>query len=622
MMIGLDRTGIFLISALVVGLIILAATASVGIYNIDELGYLLSADTLHNSGNFVVQNGRKEFASLDLKLWLHVDGPQGMVSQYPVGTAVAALPLIGAFGQNSLIILNLLAGVGSLFTTYALTMRLFASTQVANLTVAHLALCTFWAEYVVGHWPHSVSIFFVLVSCLLFLVSLDRTRFAWHPAVWSGFFVGLGMFFRLEGILLLPGITALTILYAKRPIQVLLGGALGLSPMMLFMALSNKVRFGTFNPLSYGQVGGGTYALNYLVPGIVILICLAGLVIVRQLGEYRYRVALGIVVATILMLAAFFTSPLQSSLLKIFGGIHAILIDATIIQDTRAGGLERLPDGTVLFWGLPKKALVQSMPWLGCLAALAGLASRDRKRSVMFVLVIFVAWSIPFILRSWHGGFGANMRYFLPTIPLLAALSAWVIIEFVKRLQHSEIRVVLYSVVATSLLTVVWLLLNPDWTNRLHQIVSLNLFIAIAALSLTAGFLRRRTPTLFALYAICTGLLLSSVLAVYDYTKAQLHREHAAEYSRAVSTISGRSLFYGIPRWFYPAFGKPEQLVAFKDPQRAELDFDFIEEACRLQYRVFFEHFVIQQVGPLEDRLIDFDWEPGGQVLNLKELAC
>jgi len=240
----------------------------------------------------------------------------------------------------------------------------------------------------------------------------------------------------------------------------------------------------------------------------------------------------------------------------------------------------------------------------------------------MFVLVIFVAWSIPFILRSWHGGFGANMRYFLPTIPLLAALSAWVIIEFVKRLQHSEIRVVLYSVVATSLLTVVWLLLNPDWTNRLHQIVSLNLFIAIAALSLTAGFLRRRTPTLFALYAICTGLLLSSVLAVYDYTKAQLHREHAAEYSRAVSTIPGRSLFYGIPRWFYPAFGKPEQLVAFKDPQRAELDFDFIDEACRLQYRVFFEHFVIQQVGPLEDRLIDFDWEPGGQVLNLKELAC
>ena len=120
--------------------------------------------------------------------------------------------------------------------------------------------------------------------------------------------------------------------------------------------------------------------------------------------------------------ATFMIAPLQSGLLRVITGMHAILIDATIIQDNRAGGLQRMADGTVLFWGLPKKALAQSLPWLGCLAALAGLARAERRQSILFVLIIFAGWSVPFVVGSWHGGFGANMRYFLPSVVLLAIL--------------------------------------------------------------------------------------------------------------------------------------------------------------------------------------------------------
>lgn len=622
MTVGFDRTGIAVISTIVAGLIILAATASVGLYNIDEVMYVLSAEALHNSGSWAVQNGRDALTSDDLRIWLLVNGPQGLVSQYPVGTSVAAAPLIEFFGQKSLIVLNVLAGVGTLFTTHALARRLFGSTDVANVAVVLLALCTFWTEYVTGHWPHSISILCVSLSCLLFLVALDRTRLAWHPAVWSGVFVGLGMFFRLEGILLLPAIVALTILYAKRPVQILVGGILGFVPMMILMALSNMVRFGTFNPLSYGQEGGGTDIASYLVPGLAILICLAGLVIARQLSGFRHRGAVGFLVAAILILSAVLVPPIQSSLLKIVNGIYAILIDSTAIQENRPRAMNRRPDGSILFWGLPKKALGQSLPWLGCLGALAGLAWGNRRRSILVVLVIFAAWSVPFIVRSWHGGMGSNMRYFLPTLPLLMALSAWVILELGKRLHENDVRIVLVPAVALYFLTSGWLFFAPDQLPWIHQIVSVNLLIAIAALSLSAGFLPQRIPTLLSLCAIGAGLGLSSDIAIHDYSSAQKQRASNAAYSNAVSTIPGRVLFYGEPTKFYPALGNPEQLVALHGPLELEFDFDFIEDACRSEYRTFFQNYMTQYLAPLEDRLIDFTWESGGEVVRLKELDC
>ena len=622
MIVGLDRTGIVILSAIVAGLITLAATASAGLYNIDEVMYLLSAESLHNSGSWVVQNGRDAFTSDDLRVWLLVDGPHGLVSQYPVGASLAAAPLIGVFGQSSLIVLNILGGVGSLFITRVLARRLFGSADVANLTVVLFALCTFWAEFVVGHWPHSISIFFVLLSILLFLVALDRARFAWHPAIWSGVFVGLGMFFRLEGILLLPAITALTILYGKRPLQILVGGAVGFVPMMILMGLSNLVRFGTFNPLSYGQTGGGTDVANYLVPVIVILSCLAGLVIVRRLGEFRHWGAVGIFVVTICIALALLVAPVQSGLLKIMNGIQAILIDATAIQDGRPWAQNRLPDGTVLFWGLPKKALGQSLPWLGCLAALVGLAWNSRRRSILVVLVIFAAWSVPFIARSWHGGMGSNMRYFLPTLPLLAALSAWLILELGKRLQKNDLQMVLVAAVAVYFLTTVWLFLWPEQLSWIHQMVSLKLLIAIAALSLLAGFVRQRMPVLLALCSIGAGLGFSSVIVIHDYSASQKQRKYTAAYKDVMSTIPGRVLFYGDPTIFYPAFGNPGQIVALHNPRKIEFDFDFIDAACRSDYRVLFQNHLRNGLLPLEDRLIDFNWVSGSDVLRLTELDC
>jgi 4-amino-4-deoxy-L-arabinose transferase-like glycosyltransferase len=621
-MLSLDRSGIIILSAISAALVLLAAIASDGIYNIDELGYILSAEALRDTGGFVVANGREEFASLDLKIELHVDGPQGMVSQYPVGTAWAAQPLMGVFGLHSLIVLNLLAGIGTLLTSYALAMRLFASRRVAILSVLLLTLCSFWAEYVVGHWPHSVSIFLVTLACLMFQIALERNHRAWHPAVWSGAVVGLGMFFRLEGILLLPGIAALTILYAKRPVQVLLGGMIGMAPLLGLMSLTNNARFGTLSPVSYGGGGGGTDLTNYIIPGLVILAGLAGLVGLRLLSGSR-RVPLVLLLgAGAFVAAAVMIAPLQSAVLRVITGIHAILIDATILQDDRAGGLERMADGTVLFWGLPKKALAQSLPWLGCLAALAGLARAEQQRSSLFVLMIFAGWSVPFIIGSWHGGFGANMRYFLPMVPLLCALAAWVIVALTQRLHSGDMRMVRAAVVAAALATVLWLTFEPAAADRLHQIVSLYLFIGIALTAFLAGFLPQRAPTLLAVYAISLGLVLSSGLAVYDYTKAQLHRQYAETYTKRVADIDGKALFYGSARWFHPAFAKPDQIVAMRDERRARLDFDLIEQACRNGYTVYFDQYIVPFTEDLVDRLIDFDWDPKNQVVNLKQLVC
>ena len=619
---ALDRTSSLLICCIATALIFLAATASAGFYNIDEALYFAVAQTWYETGSFVVQNGFDEFVSDDLKLWLLVEGPRGLVSQYPVGTAVAGAPLIGFFGQSSLIVLNVLAGIGTLFTTYAVALRLFGSTDVAKLAVALLALCTFWAEFVVGHWPHSVSVFLISLALLLFLGTLDRTKRAWHPALWSGVLVGLGMFFRLEGLLLLPAIAAVTILYARRPIQVITGGALGLGPMIGLMALSNNARFGSLNPFSYGASGHGTDALTYVTPGIIMIVLLVGLIAVRYMGELGPRFRTGIAVLVLIGLAAMLLSPLAPSLNKVVDGMHAILVDATVIEDKRPGALVRFPDGTVSFWGFPKKALGQSLPWLGCLAALFGLTWGDRRRGITIVLIICAAWSVPFVLLSWHGGLGANMRYFLPMLPLLAALVAWVILELGKRTAGQGARIVLIAAMAGLALPTLLALSAPEIVFRLHQILSTNLLFIIAALTLIANLALTRLTTLAALSAIGAGMGFSSFLAVQDYTTSQAYRARVAAYADAVSGISGRVLFYGPPENFFPALFKPEQLLALPDSKTSEFDYDLFDAACAAGYRVIITKRIARTLAPTEPKLTDYVWSFDGRTLRLSEYRC
>src|SRR6056297_2775806 len=89
-----------------------AVHLSDGLFTIDELIYLISADALARDGALTVDNGFSQFGSEDLNLWFLVEGPNGLAPQYPPGVAILGLPFYLLFETRGLIVMNALAAVG------------------------------------------------------------------------------------------------------------------------------------------------------------------------------------------------------------------------------------------------------------------------------------------------------------------------------------------------------------------------------------------------------------------------------------------------------------------------------------------------------------------------------
>jgi 4-amino-4-deoxy-L-arabinose transferase-like glycosyltransferase len=610
------RRSVFL--AIAAGLAGLGAVASAGFFSIDEVIYFMGAHALWSSGSLAVENGFAAFGSDDLKIWFLREGPPGLVPQYPVGTALAGAPLIPLFGEKALVALNLAAAIGTLVAAHALARRLFGSLRVADLSVLLLALCTFWAEYAVGHWPHSASAFFATLALWLFLGALERGEDAWRPALRSGLAVGAGMLFRVDVVLLLPAIAAATILFAARPVRVLAGGAAGLLPMAGVLSASNRLKFGTWNPLSYGASGGGTDISSHWGAALLLLAALGALVLLRPAGP---RLRLALAGAGAAGLAALALSPLAPVLWKLAQGIHALLLDAAAIPASRPE-MEARPDGTLLILGFPKKALGQSLPWLGCLAALAGAARGVRPGGTAIALLVVAAWMLPFLMLAWHGGFSSNMRYFLPILPVLTALGAVAILWLADRAGPAAPRIAAGGALIGLSAAVLWLALAPWRTAQLHQIASSWLLLAVAAASLLAVLLQGRVPAGAALGGVGAGLALAAFLAAGDLAAAQKRRALMAAQSEASAAIPGRVLFYGPPEGHAGAIGDPDHLMALGERNGGRIDTDLVEAACAAGYRVVAQGALARSFPPLGGRPAAVERVHGAGPWPLAEMRC
>ncbi|NNC54471.1 MAG: hypothetical protein HKO07_01980, partial [Pseudomonadales bacterium] len=383
------------------------------------------------------------------------------------------------------LLINALAAVGTLFATHLVALRLFDSMKVANIAVALFGVFSFMPEFAVAFWPHMVSILSVTLAFYFFLRALDEApAFLW--AIASGLALGGGLLFRLDGVLLLSTIALVTALYAQKPLMVFAGGAFGLMPGFALMAWINSVKFGTFNPISYGHTAGAAvdptkYAGFAAVAGLVTLVIWA----VRVRGGVprvpgitprlvAFLVVLGLVVAVV------FVPQVERLVMRVAKGFYALMIDSRAIEDTRPG-VRRGAENTWFFGGMMKKALGQSLPWLGVLAALVVLPTAQQRRSIMIVLIFAVLWSLPFILRSWHGGLGSNMRYFMPMLPVLSALSAWVIAALLERIDNPA-RPVLAGVLLGFGAMYAWLMLRASGVAGVQQVLSTYVLFAVVVL--------------------------------------------------------------------------------------------------------------------------------------------
>ncbi|MEM9198495.1 MAG: glycosyltransferase family 39 protein, partial [Pseudomonadota bacterium] len=554
--------GLPIVAVLALGLIAGTFLAAPGLFTIDEVIYWLDATSLAQTGDLTVTNGTGMPAHEAFGLWLLVIGPHGLVPQYPVGSALAGAPLVAALGVQGLILLNAIAAAATLFFTHRLARAITQAEWPALVAVLILCLASFFVEYAWGVWPHAITTACVTAALLTghWAISADgRAAVGW--ALLCGLAVGIGFLFRVDSILALPALAAAGLLYARAPFACAIGGAVGLAPALAVSMAFAWVKFGSLNPLSYGQTdGGGTTPATYLSLAALLAALLGLLILARQIAwQPRFLAAFGLGLAGLLATAYLAPLPLLSDLAH---GVHALIFDMTVVQDPRAGVVAHA-NGTMSFWGLWKKALGQSLPWIGLLVVLALRPGPARLRPALRLLAIAcVVWSLPFAMRAWHGGLGSNMRYLLPVLPALSILAVLAL----QRLPPATVRAGTLAIWgALGFLTaLVWSRLAPSGWAGAHQILPLYAFLAMIAAGIWAGISGRSIP---ARLTFAASLGIAAFLGPYaDLATAQARRM-AIEQRNAVyaEILPARSLFIGPPEYALAQLARRESSVALPD---------------------------------------------------------
>ncbi|MDJ1006803.1 MAG: hypothetical protein QNJ13_03180 [Paracoccaceae bacterium] len=559
--------------------------AQLGFFIIDEVLYLFAADTFRLGGGLILDNGLHLAPSTDLN-WTELVplGPSGLTSQYPPGTTFVWAPLLSLFGERAIIVLSAVAAVGAVFATRGLALRLFGDPVVAVIASLLLLFATFMLEYAFVYWPHTMSVWTVALSFCLFLDALDDRRGTVLPAMLSGLVLGVGLLFRLDAFLLLPIFTVLAVTFAARPVRLLIGGAIGVAPAFAILALVNREKFGTFNPLSYGGTDGLTRLEVYLPFAAVGLAALALLALVRLRPPTSRTWPPIAAAATVVVVAAVALIPALRAFVADYAvGSYRLLIDSRNIE-SELNGVVALPNGTTLFWGLPKKALAQSMPWLGLLLILTLPGFwRGRARSLAIALTFAVIFSFPFAATAWHGGMSSNMRYFLPLMPFLAILAA-VILDYLMQRAPGHGPTLAVAVIAGAAFPWMWTALAPTGLAGAHQIWSLYLFAAVAFVALAAAHIPSPRTTIAALVLGGLGLGTAAFNTASDMYTSQLRRAEARPLSDLAYGYSGKVLIYDL--MLRSALVDPDQVIALRSRHRDGPDEVLVRAALADEYRV------------------------------------
>ncbi|MEM9047955.1 MAG: hypothetical protein AAGC92_04485 [Pseudomonadota bacterium] len=563
------RVSVVLALILVAG----AALASPGLFIIDEVIYWLSALRMAETGSFTVIPAGGPIAHEALHLWLMTPGETGLVPQYPAGMALLGAPMVALFGAKGLILLNALAAAATVLLTYRFAHSVTGNAALALQAVLILVFASFFAEYALGVWPHAISTACVTAALFFGYRAIEgqgRTVFA--NASYCGLAVGLGFLFRVDTVLVLPALSAAGILYAAAPVRCAIGGAAGLAPPLLASALIAQMKFGSFNPLSYGHSDGeGIELANYIGLALVLLLALSALVAARYITwQPRWRTAALLGVAGLCATGA--VAPLPGDpAAQLLHGVHALLVDIRVVDDPRSGVVLQ-PDGTLSFWGLWKKALGQSLPWAGLVPLLLLRAGPGLERpAVRLLLFACAVWMLPFLLRAWHGGLGSNMRYFLPILPSLAILAALAWQRLPMASKPTRPAWVVAWLGMGLLAPVVWALAAPSGLGGAHQVLPVYVLAAVVAamlyssLSGRAGLVRA---------AFLAGLGVAALLGpVADLAAAQARRaQNSGLASAYAALLPAQSLFVGPTELATKQLARPGALAALPERRTGMID--------------------------------------------------
>ena len=158
------------------------------------------------AGDHALWNGYEEFPSRELwfpVLQIHAGR---LISQYPEGFTLLALPFYRLLGYDGLFVLNALAFAGAVLLTYRLAHRYFGNRGLALDACLVLVFATYAWEYTQASMPHALSMLIVAGAVFLVVKALDagtRGR-ALLAGLAGGGLIGFGATVRLDVMFALP----------------------------------------------------------------------------------------------------------------------------------------------------------------------------------------------------------------------------------------------------------------------------------------------------------------------------------------------------------------------------------------------------------------------------------
>ncbi len=352
--------------------------------------------------------------------------------QYPGGYALAAAPFYKLFGVNGLMLMNALGFAASICLTFAIARRLFDA-QIAKWAVVIFTFATFAPTYAFSIWPHQASLALMLgaIYCAIAARDAGTVNARQLLLICAGLLIGAGVNIRIDVIL-----AALVIFFWLRlfasprdrlaPLVLLLG----LAPGLLLSAWLNDLKFGTFTPFSYGPSDGNDSLGKYAPVIALAFAAIAGawLFNLRALAIWTWKWNGRAVMLTVVILlgALMAISPVRELCWRVITGVYVLVFNLQAHDAYIQTGVERNEFGHLLFWGYPKKALIQSLPWAPLIILPVFALLRGRHVQAVSLCMLVIAAPIAFYaLSHWHGGGSYSMRYFLPAAPFISILSAW-----------------------------------------------------------------------------------------------------------------------------------------------------------------------------------------------------
>lgn len=508
------RVGVVAFAFLYAALFAYMIAGATGSFAIDESLYLAMADAMATRGDLAIQSDGGVAGAPSLTVALSGYGADGRVyPQYPAGYAFIAAPFYLIGGVAGLFMLNAIAGLIAIGLVRDIAMRLYRDEKIALLAAALFVACTYFLTYAFAIWPHVLTLAMLLGAASAALRGADRTRARLPLLALSGALIAAAATVRVDSVIFFAPVFIWLRLVAapgnRAAALVFLAGGV---PLLALASIFNYVKYGVAAPITYGDPSGyetlGDYApmaTAAIIGGASLFIIdaeKAAPVIKKAALQRGFLIAFGAGVLGALIL-------LHRQIFTLAHHLWTLLVDIQAYNgDYFHDELKPDAKGFLTTFGMPKKALLQSMPYfVATLVCAYDLMRGRRVRAASFCFLFAAAPIVFFALKQWHGGYALNMRFFFPAVPFLAILSAAAIAPLLARENDAPKRF-LYAVACGCLgLIVLQMLLVKTYPGYGVIITTHSPLLAAFALSIATGaHLFRRSAAASRAFLIAAGV--------------------------------------------------------------------------------------------------------------------